>query len=441
MPVSRRNFLKMAGTIVTAVGLTPLNALAQQANPAQKKTTSGEVLVVLFLRGGVDGLNLVVPYKDKRYREYRPGIAIGEPTRTGGNAAIDLDGFFGLHPNAKPLKTYFDDGRLAVVHAVGNPRNNRSHFTQQDVWETASLNNATTADGWLNRHLQTTTADGLVRAVTIGTSLPRSLRGDAPVQVIRSVKDLAYNNRFGNNAKIAEVLRKLYGNESAGDGAEELARRAGDQLLEGMKVLEPIAKQDYTPAANANYPEQNPLATALRNAAHLIKADIGVEVIEVEYNGWDTHRNQGGATGAYANKVTITTEAIAAFARDLGEKLDDVLLVTQTEFGRTARQNGSGGTDHGHGAALFALGGAIKEYGSGGKVLGEWPGLEPDQLNQKRDLKHTTDFRDVLGEVISEHLGNTQLDKVLPGHEPKGVGLLAKRTPPATNDADAKDAG
>ncbi|MGE0432648.1 MAG: DUF1501 domain-containing protein [Planctomycetota bacterium] len=435
MSLTRRSFISVCGTAVVTTGLFPIGRLLGQDTPgsapapAPAPVTKGKTLVLIFQRGGADGLNMVAPFGEAAYTTYRPSIALKAPTAGGDEAAkaLDLDGFFGLHPRMRALHRYFGAGELAIVHAVGNPKNNRSHFNQQDVWETCRFDSLNTADGWLNRHLQTSEGHGPLRAVAVGQTLPRILRGTATAQAIRSVKDLNYNNRFGNNDDIARRLAERYGaNGSTPPAADDnVVRDAGKATLEGMKALEDVAKRDYTPAEGANYPERNGIADRLRSVAQLIKAGVGLEVAVVDAGGWDTHQNQGDAgAGQFADRVGEMADAMAAFARDMGDGMRDVLVLTMTEFGRTAKQNGTSGTDHGHGSVMLALGGPVAAVKSGGRVHGLWPGMETEQLNQKRDLAVTTDFRDVVTEVVTAHLGNTSLTSIVPDHVPAPVGLL-----------------
>lgn len=442
MLLTRRFFLRLCGTAAVALTAAPALRFARGQDTVRK----GKTLVLIFLRGGQDGLNLLVPYGDADYAKLRPRLAMRPPREGDPGACLDLDGFFGLHPQAGALRDLFNKGQAAFLPAVGNPSNNRSHFAQQDTWETAKIgDDSVLTDGWLNRYLQTSEGHGPLRAVAIGNALPRILRGDAPAVAIRNVADLAYNNRFGDNAGIAGRLRDLYRGEGEGDAggmegsgdadgenemesaerSRDTVESAGRTTLDSLKALETIARETYQPADGANYPDNNGVATQLRSVAHLIKSDVGLEVVEIDYGGWDTHQNQGdNATGAYATKVAVVSEALAAFARDLGDRLEDVVVMTITEFGRTASENGTAGTDHGHAGAVTIVGGLPQ--GVGGRVHGEWPGLAKEKLNRERDLAITTDFRDLFAEALANHLGHTQMDVVLPDHERTPLNLLKK---------------
>jgi uncharacterized protein (DUF1501 family) len=406
-------------------GICPLDLLGQ----AQSSATAvkvGKTLVVIFLRGGTDGLNLVVPYGEKAYYEARKTLAIAKPGSPEG--ALDLDGFFGLHPAAQALNPLFAQGKAMALHAVGYSQNTRSHFEEQDVWETGVIGNTISSDGWLNRHLLSSQGHGPIRAISIGDSLPRILRGQAPAYAVRGISELTLPER-GGNADITAALEHAYHSPSpAMEGmqadANDLLAQTGRTTLEGVKILKTIAAQPYEPGAV--YPETG-LAKRLKEVARLIKADIGLEVAEVDFGGWDTHNNQGGFQGAFADRVRELSEAMAAFHADMGSRMDNVLLMTLSDFGRTVAENGSRGTDHGWANCLLAMGGPVLQ-GSAGKprpVLTDWPGLAEEQLQDKRDLKHTTDFRDVLAEVVTQHLGNPLLEKILPTHTFKPVGLLS----------------
>ncbi|MHC4077322.1 MAG: DUF1501 domain-containing protein [Planctomycetota bacterium] len=438
MSLSRRSFLELAGMSTAGIAVPlPLPGLLGLDPANVRKVKRQKTLVLLFLRGGADGLNLVTPYGEKAYYDYRRSIALPPPKSAVAAAQKlrDLDGFFGLHPRLSDLLPFWKSKDLSIVHAVGNPKNNRSHFVQQDIFETADPTASVQSEGFLNRHLQTSEGRGPLRAVSIGARLPRVLRGSASAVAIRSVRDLAYQNRYGDPDQIADALEELYGKDqmpqkkkkqkATGRGVVEAAGRS---TMAGLRALEDIGRAKYTPAKNAKYPANNSLGVALANVAQLIKADVGLEVVEIDYGGWDTHRNQGQAAGAFGARAGAVGGAMAAFARDLGDRLQDVLVLTVSEFGRTARENGTAGTDHGHGGVMFVLGGALRQGSGGGKVVGKWPGLAAAKLNQRRDLAVTTDFRDVYAEVLRHHLGNHNLDTILSGHKPKQVGLLHRRS-------------
>jgi uncharacterized protein (DUF1501 family) len=425
MDVTRRYFLKSSGALSAYLGVAPLQILAaKDPAPAVKR---GRTLVVLFLRGGADGLNLIVPYGDPHYARLRPQLAIGSPG-SGGNGALALDGFFGLHPRLAPLSGLFESGLAVAAHAVGYAQNTRSHFEEQDVWETGVIGNTVNSDGWVNRHLVTSTGHGPIRAVAIGDNLPRIMHGRAPAFAIRGVEDLTLPGLVASSGPdVAAALEHAYCTPSPAErgGARDVLSQTTQTTLQGIKELQALTSESYDSVVS--YPETE-LGRRLRQVARLIKADIGLEVAEVDYGGWDTHQNQGGgAGGTYGNLVGNLASAIDAFSRDLEERMDDVLLVTLTDFGRTAAENGTAGTDHGWANSLLAVGGAAQrgQRIHQKKVVGPWPGLAPDQLHQGRDLLHTTDFRDVIAELVGVHLGNDSLARVLPNHNCKPVGLVA----------------
>ncbi|MEM7576659.1 MAG: DUF1501 domain-containing protein [Planctomycetota bacterium] len=438
MRMTRRFFLQSTGAMAVYCGVNPLDrALAQtMGNPADHVVAKNKTLVVVFLRGGIDGLNWIVPYADPHYAKLRPSIQVKRPGQDEG--AIDLDGFFGIHPRAHRLMPWFDQGLACAAHAVGYEGNSRSHFEEQDVWETGVAGNTLGSDGWLNRHLLTSNGHGPIRAVAISDTLPRILRGDAPAYALSGLQDLGLPTKAGDSDAIAAALEHAYQGhtDEDADHATGLVTKAGRETLDGLDVLRKVADQPYTPGAK--YPDRSRLGKQFQTAAQLIKANLGLEVVQIDYGGWDTHNRQGaGAQGNFGDKVQELSDALAALAEDLGTRLQDTLVLTISDFGRTAAENGTAGTDHGHANAMLALGGPVQNLGTlaaGGtnspttpgrrKVLTAWPGLSPDQLNENRDLAHTLDFRDVLAEVVRVHLGNDNLPTVLPGHEFKNVGLV-----------------
>lgn len=369
------------------------------------------MLVPIFLRGGADGLNMAVPHGDAEYYALRRTLAIPRPGR-GPNAALDLDGRFGLHPALAAWHPLYREGRLAVLHAVGRERNTRSHFEEQDAWETARPNELR-ADGWLNRYLALHDGSGPIRAISIGGDLPRILQGAVPVQAVRRLEELRLQTGNDREARTTTALRGAY---AAAGGA--LADR-GAEALEALRVLGAIDPARYVPAPNARYPEGD-LAQQLRQAAQLIKADIGLEVLELELGGWDTHQNQGAVDGEHARLMRTLAEAVAAFVRDLEALATEILVVTVSEFGRTAAENGTLGTDHGHGNCVFAVGAGL----AGGQVHGRWPGLARAALHEGRDLVHTTDYRAVIRDVLVHHMGCPDIASVLPRWSGPSTGLF-----------------
>jgi len=359
----------------------------------------------------MDGLNAVIPFKDRTYYSLRPSIAISEPA-SGEERAIDLDGFYGLHPSLASLKPLFDKGHLAVIHAAGSPDNSRSHFDAQDYMELGTPGVKSTPDGWLNRLLTENRNDGNpFQAVALTQRLPRILAGRAPALTMTSVEEFRLRDSL-----LAPTLQRLYANVK-----DPLLRQGGKNLFEAMSILRNVDAA-LTPAASENYPNGR-FGASLKQISHLIKANVGLEIAFTEIEGWDTHVNEGGAKGQMANHLKELADGLAAFYQDLGDRMEDVVLVTLSEFGRTARENGNRGTDHGHANVMFVIGGKIK----GGKIYGRWPGLQPELLYEGRDLALTTDFRAVCGEVLSRHLGQKDLSKVFPGYPllSRSLGLIA----------------
>jgi uncharacterized protein (DUF1501 family) len=357
-----------------------------------------KVLVAIFQRGAADGLNIVVPHGEADYYKLRPSIAVPRPG-AGETAALDLDGFFGLHPSLAPLKPWWDDQHLAILHATGSPDPTRSHFDAQDYMESGTPGLKATSDGWLNRAL---TPAGLkaspVRAVSLGPALPRALRGRNSAVAVESLPNFAVRD-----PRAAEMLETMY--TQTGD---QVLGGTGRETFEAVRLLQSLQKTPYQPAAGASYPRGH-LGFSLQQIAQLIKADVGLEVAFADLNGWDHHVNE---PAQLTNILREFGGSLAAFAQDLGPRLEDVVVVTMSEFGRTARENGNRGTDHGHANVMFALGGAVK----GGKVYGDWPGLAPEQLHEDRDLAVTTDFRDVLSEAVALHVGNPRAGEIFPGY-------------------------
>ena len=414
MNFSRRIFLKSSALAMVGVGATPAwlsRALYAADAPAHR---ARKFLVAIFPRGAVDGLNVVVPHGEKRYYEMRPTIAIPRPNGTP-ETAIDLDGMFGLHPSLSGLKPIYDSGQLAVIEAVGSPDPTRSHFDAQDYMESGTPGRKATSDGWLNRALLTEKGKlSPVRAISMGAALPRALRGHNDAVAINNLAEFQVKD-----APSSMGFESMYGNS-----ADKVLNGTGRETFEAVKLMQSIQKQPYNPANGAKYP-QGRLGQSLMQIARLIKSDVGLEVAFTDVGGWDTHVNEVGqkpSQGQLANLLTDFGNALSAFYTDLGDRIADVTVVTMSEFGRTAKENGNRGTDHGHANVMFAFGGGIK----GGKVHGDWPGLEPEQLYENRDLNlTTTDFRDVLGELVTRQLGNRNMANVFPGYEqPKFRGLM-----------------
>ena len=416
MLITRRRLLQDAG-VSCLLGWSALRSLALETSPASQERQP--TLVLLFLRGGADGLNLLVPHGEAAYYRLRPGIGIGRPAGEG--TAIDLDGFFGLHPAASELESFFRAGSAACLPALGSASNTRSHFEEQDRWETGVDASEVSTSGWLSRHLSTSRGRGPLRALSLGQRLPRSLRGEVNAISVRGLDQLAFPDTGGGNGSTLEALARAYAEDDARALPSGLTR-AGHSSLQALSELRAVLERSA--ATQVTYPDTD-LGRRARDAARLIRAEVGLEVIEIDVDGWDTHQNQGGAYGSFADKVRQVSGALAALMRDLESRLDDVLILTVTEFGRTAAQNGTNGTDHGWASCALAMGGPVLRAAPGrdGVVVGRWPGLEREQLHQGRDLAHTAEFRDLYAEVLG-FLGNTQIESVLPGHAPSSVGLI-----------------
>jgi uncharacterized protein (DUF1501 family) len=420
--MNRRIFMKSGALSLVTLGLSPSFLRrtafgAELLSGAAAKGGRGKTLVCLFQRGAADALNVVVPHGDKSYYRHRPSIGIARPKGGAAETAFDLDGFFGLHPALEPLMPLWKRGILAPVHAVGSPSSTRSHFDAQDYMESGTPDRKGTPDGWLNRYLATKgtcescvahspqpTAQSPFRAVAMTQQTPRILDGPSPVVAMNSLEE--FSVRSGNAGAEAR-LEALYRTGSA-----DVVHAAGGEMFDAVKILRSANPQQYRAANGADYP-RTPFGQRLRQIAQLIKADVGLEVAFADVGGWDTHVNQGGATGQLAARLNEFSRAVAALVTDLGDRMADVTIMTMSEFGRTVRQNGNGGTDHGHAGALFVIGGDVK----GGKVHGRWPGLEPEQLYEGRDLALTTDFRSVFAEVTAKHLGAQKLEALFPGFD------------------------
>jgi uncharacterized protein (DUF1501 family) len=413
--MNRRVFMKSGAMALATMGLNPSflrrTVFAQDLlkGAALNGNARGRVLIVLFQRGAADALNVVVPFGEANYYRMRPTIAVPRPASGAANTAIDLDGFFGLHPSLAPLKPLWDDGILAPVHAVGSPSNTRSHFDAQDYMESGTPDNKGTRSGWLNRYLAVKgTCDechlpgnGAFRAVAMTPQTPRILEGTSPTIAMNSLDEFTVRST-GSQAESIEALYRT--------GSADVVHAAGGEMFEAIRILRSANPRQYAPQNGAEYP-RSPFGQHLRQIAQLIKADVGLEIAFADVGGWDTHVNQGGATGQLAQRLGDFAQSIAALVTDLGPRMSDVAILTMSEFGRTAHQNGNGGTDHGHATAMFVIGGDVK----GRKVHGKWPGLEQEQLNEGRDLALTTDFRSVFSEVAFKHLGAARMDAVFPG--------------------------
>ena len=384
--LSRRIFLRDGAFALVTLGFAP-SFLARTAHAA---SGGARRLIAIFQRGAVDGLSLVVPFGDRAYYDARPSIAIASPADRD-SGAIDLDGFFAFHPRLEPLAPLWKRGQLAIVHACGSPDSTRSHFDAQDFMETATPGVKSTGDGWLNRYLHAKRAEAAspFRAVALAPQTPRMLRGAEPSLALARLDQFAVRGPFGDQLE-----------------------RAYPAAYDAIRMLRDADPSRYAPEHGADYP-RSPFGQALMQIAQLTKANVGLEVAYAEIGGWDTHVNQGSAVGQLAARLDDFGRSIAALAADLGDSLEDTVILTMSEFGRAVNENGNRGTDHGHGNAMLVIGGGV----SGGKVYGRWPGLAVEQRYDRRDLAITTDFRNVFAEIVVRHLKVSDPKPVFPGFD------------------------
>lgn len=396
--LNRRDFLKVAGAAATALPGLP-SVLAQDAGRGTKAVSDVRTLVTIYLRGGMDALNAVVPFGDKRYYEIRPTIAIPAADGDEGPGVIKLDDTFGLHPSMKALRKWWDAKRFAAVVNAGSPHTTRSHFDAQDFMEYAAPGLRTVKAGWLNRYLEGSKArvksDGpQLRALAMQGLLPRALRGPCPVLAVPDRSVL-------NNEKVLDTFEDVYGSGGGMEGPrsdDDPVVQAGRETLETLKRYKEIIGSAKKGERKGNYP--GGLGDKLRDIASVVRADAGLEVACVDVGGWDHHAQEGSNAGTISRMLENLSQSLDAFAEDLGPYLDSTLVLVITEFGRTCRENGNNGTDHGHGGCMLMLGGGLK----GGQIHGKWTGLDDKALYQSRDLPVTTDFRDVFADVLRHHM-------------------------------------
>ncbi len=417
---TRRGFLKAGGLALFGIGAGIPSFMARAAGSSGivAPYKKNKILICIFQRGAMDGLMAVTPFTDDYLKAARPDLFMSA-VKGSGPSLIDLDGQFGLHPSMSVLEPLFREKRLAIVHGMGSPNTTRSHFDAQDYMESGTPFNKGTASGWLNR------ATGLLgheatpfRAVSLTSSMPRSFYGDEPAIAIRDLKDFALQMK-GNPSgasMAAKSFEELYDQTSS-----NLLKETGKESFDAVKMLQKTDVSKYVPASNAAYPVSL-LGNALKQIAQLIKMDVGLEVAFAESGGWDTHFNQGTGNGIFARNVNDLSKSITAFWTDLGAYQEEVTLMTMTEFGRTVKQNGTRGTDHGRASCAFILGNDV----NGGRVHGNIQPLAVENLEDGRDLAVTTDFRSVFSEIASTHL-NINSDKILfPDWNGKGIGVMRK---------------
>ncbi len=419
---TRRIFLKSGALALVAAGMGGVPTFVARAAQSRKFWSpykKNKILICIFQRGAMDGLMAVTPFTDSYLQKARPNLFLSA-AKNANKPLIDLDGRFGLHPSMSAFENLFREKRLAIVHGVGSPNTTRSHFDAQDYMESGTPFSKGTESGWLNR------AVGLLghetatpfQAVSLTTSLPRSFYGDHPALAISNLEDFAIQMRGNPMATntAARSFEDLYDNTSS-----SLLGKTGKESFEAMKMLKGAAVKNYQPAAGAVYPV-SPLGNSLKQIAQLIKMDVGLEIAFTESGGWDTHYNQGAEIGTFPRNVADLSNAITAFWTDIGSFQDDVEVMTMTEFGRTVRQNGTNGTDHGRASCMFILGNAV----NGGKVHGIVPELSIENLEDRRDLPVTTDFRAVFTEVAAGHLKLADKAKLFPEWKGKDIGVMRK---------------
>ena len=410
MPLTRRIFLRNGALAVVGTAAVP-GFLTRAAFGSVSPGARTKRLVVIFQRGAADGLNIVVPHGERQYYAMRPNINIPR------KSLYDLDGMFGLHPSLSPFLPLWEQRHLAIVHAAGSPDPTRSHFDAQDFMESGTPGVKVTEDGWLNRSLRELPLSGqssAFRAIALGPSLPRILSGAEPVVAMNNINDFSIGGKNPKASPAATAFEAMYGHST-----DTVLHTTGEETFDAVKMLRSADPGKYAAAPGANYPKGR-FGDSLRQLAQLIKANLGVQVAFADIGGWDHHVNEGSTEGQIANVLTDFSQSLAAFWTDLGELGEDTVVVTMSEFGRTARENGNRGTDHGHANVMFVLGGPVK----GGKVYGRWPGLEPSQLYEGRDLALTTDFRQVIGEAVARHLQNHDLAEVFPGFDSRPGNFL-----------------
>lgn len=408
--------MSAAGAAAAALASAPA-WLPRVAYARDHRGSTRDVLISIYLRGGADGLTMCVPWAEPLYYATRPTLAIPRPDSGLSTRATDLDGFFGLPPALLPLRPAYLDGKLLIVHATGLTEANRSHFDAQRQMEVGVVDDSTIATGWLGRHLATVqpaVPGAMLRGLGLGTGLPRALVGGPQTLPVPVLDNYGLTGRSLSTAARTATLEAMY--TASGDPL----RAAGLSTIETINLLETINFPAYTPAGGAAYADDK-FGHAMKSAAALIKAEVGVEAIAIDIDGWDTHYDQGPTGGPMFALMKTLADGLSAFYTDMTAVTAPSFVCTvMTEFGRRIAENGSIGTDHGHGGALFVLGSAIH----GGRVLTQWPGLAREQLFEERDLEITIDYRDILGEIVQQRLGNPNLASVFPGYSPVFRGVL-----------------
>jgi uncharacterized protein (DUF1501 family) len=409
--LTRRDFLKFSASTTAAWSLGfPALGMERAGMPhlsiAMDEASARDALICIFLRGGMDGLNAVIPLFDEDYYRQRPMLAIPE-AGSGEGAALDLDGFFGLHPALKPMMEIWEDKALAIIHATGSPDPTHSHFDAMDYMERGTPGEKTLPSGWIGRHLKTVGGENETpfRAVGMGGVMAASLRGQVAVTTLQSIADFQLQARVKDLERLQEALASLYEHEPT---LEETA----EATFDAVKTLATVSNDDYTPANRAAYPDGD-FGLGLAQIAQLLKAEVGLEAACLDLGGFDTHVDQAKRLQAL---LTELGAGLAAFYQDMSDMRMTYTVVTMSEFGRRLEENGNAGTDHGHGGVMLTFGTGV----NGGEVFSEWPGLDTEALYGPGDLALTIDYRDVLGELVSKRLGNGEnLEAVFPGYEVK----------------------
>ncbi|MEP6753932.1 MAG: DUF1501 domain-containing protein [Chthonomonadales bacterium] len=419
---SRRAFL--LGTALSVVGWmnTRNSALADVVVNGKGDAPKKDIFISVFMRGGADGLNLVVPTFEDAYYRKRPSINVASPKNMKVDAAaraVDLDGRWALHPMMAPLQPLFKEGKLAIVHACGSGDQSRSHFEAMLAMERGlATEESGSASGWVGRHLDSTDHSGSspLRAVAFSNVMPDLLRGATDATALNSLSDFKLALPQGMPERdLHAALKNLY---NTGSDAVSIAGRETLAVLDTLNRIDP---DDYAPANGAVYPKDSQFATGLKQVACMIRGNVGLEVACLDHRGpylWDTHVAQGTVFGAQAGDLAA---GLAAFVKDMGSEMGRITLVAMTEFGRRLQENSGIGTDHGRGGVMFVTGGGTH----GGKVHGTWPGLEDRQLDEVGDLRVTTDYRNVLSEIVQLRLKNNHIDKVFPDFTPQPVGVVS----------------
>ncbi len=416
MRVGRRDVLRSGALLGAAAILPPW--MPRMSFAAKNSSIRGDVLVVVFLRGAADGLNMIVPHGEEPYYQSRPTLAIPQPDARGSSQkerAIDLDGYFGLHPALRPILPVWEQGHFIPVIACGAPDESRSHFKAMELMERGLTDERGPASGWIGRHLATLENGNPspLRAVGFGEAAPRSLHGSIPITALKSITDFHLNGNEAMASRMRSVISSLYSGDQA-------LHQIGRETLNVVDTIEKIYPSADVASGMMAYPETD-FGYGLRQIALLIDADVGLEVAALDLGGWDTHFTQGGSEGIMARLLSELGGGLAAFYDQLQDDMDNITLVVMTEFGRRVRENASLGTDHGHGSIMFLMGGNLH----GSKVHGVWPGLDEGLLIGPGDLAVTTDYRDVLAEILVKRLHNRAVETVFPDYVPNIGNVIA----------------